>query len=291
MSEQIFGEIHGVTEGQTFRDRQALMDAKIHRVRQAGIDGNPAEGSSSIVLNGGFVDDYDLGDVIIYTGHGANDPNTNRQIGDQDWDATGNKALLVSELNNLPVRVTRGYKHRSEFSPKEGYRYGGIYYVVGHFEGIGKDGFRICRYKLVKDGKLQEVDEQDFIEIPKGKNKPERVKSTVDRIVRDTAMSKSIKKLYNYTCQVCSTRIAVRDIGYAEGAHIRPLGRDHKGSDTSDNLICLCPNHHVMLDKGIYSINDDFTLIGIGGTLSVHKKHIIDLENLAYHRDHIFIND
>ena len=291
MSEQIFGEIHGVPEGSAFKNRKALMEAKVHRVLQAGIDGNPTEGSSSIVLNGGFVDDYDLGDVILYTGHGGNDPNTKRQVSDQNWDASGNKALLVSEMNNLPVRVTRGYLHKSKYSPSAGYVYGGIYYVVQHSEKVGHDGFRICRYKLVKDGKQQEVDEHDSFEIPKGKKKPERVKSTVVRIVRDTAMSKRVKKLYNFTCQVCSTRIAVRDIGYAEGAHIKPLGRDHEGSDTSDNLLCLCPNHHVMLDKGIYSINDDYTLIGIVGSLTRSEKHVIDLGNFKYHREHIFIND
>ena len=94
-----------------------------------GIDDNPNEGSPSIVLDGGFVDDEDLGDVIIYTGHGGNDPNSKRQISDQTWEATGNKALIVSKLHGMLVRVTRGFKHKSKFNPTKEYKYGEIYYV------------------------------------------------------------------------------------------------------------------------------------------------------------------
>jgi putative restriction endonuclease len=35
---------------------------------------------SSIVLSGGYVDDEDLGDMIIYTGEGGRDAATGRQI-------------------------------------------------------------------------------------------------------------------------------------------------------------------------------------------------------------------
>jgi putative restriction endonuclease len=291
MSEQIFGEIHGVTEGQAFKNRKALMEAKIHRVLQAGIDGNPTEGSSSIVLNGGFVDDYDLGDVILYTGHGENDPNSKRQVSDQNWDATGNKALIVSQLHGLPVRVTRGYKHKSNYSPKEGYQYGGIYYVTDHFQEVGIDGYRICRYVLIKETKTFTVTESEQVELPKGKGKPKQVDSTVVRTVRDTKISKSLKELYDFRCQVCDLRLTFRGVGYAEGAHIRPLSRIHGGEDDTNNLLCLCPNHHTMFDYGAFTIADDFSVIGLPGELIVKNGHDINQANLRYHREHIYTND
>jgi len=83
MPNYIFGNIPGVNEGDNFINREALRNAEIHLAPVAGIDGNPRVGASSIVLNGGYVDDLDLGDEIIYTGHGGNAANTNTQISDQ----------------------------------------------------------------------------------------------------------------------------------------------------------------------------------------------------------------
>lgn len=141
MPDYVIGDIPGVNEGDAFENRQALRIAGIYLATMAGIDGNQRVGATSIVLNGGYVDDEDQGDVIIYTGHGGNDPNTKKQVSDQSWDAAGNKALIVSEMHGLPVRVTRGFKHKSPFSPMEGFAYGGLYKVVSHFEDRGKDYF------------------------------------------------------------------------------------------------------------------------------------------------------
>ena len=291
MSKYTFGKLPNIHEGIAFENRKALREANIHLALVAGIDGNSRDGCSSIVLNGGYVDDFDLGEEIIYTGHGGNDPSSKRQVKDQEWDAPGNKALLVSELKGLPVRVTRGYKHKSEFSPKTGYQYGGIYFVKDHFEEIGIDGYNICRYHLIKHGALELLESKGEIELPKGKDKTKRVKSIQFRLQRDSVLSKSIKELYDFTCQVCSTRIAVRNVPYAEGAHIKPLGKPHNGADDTNNILCLCPNHHVMLDIGAFAINNDYSLIGISGKLTIHESHVIDQSNLTYHKKHIYIND
>ena len=71
---------------------------------------------------------------------------------------------------------------------------------------------------------------------------------------------------------------------YAEAAHIKPLEKD--GDDKENNIICLCPNHHTMLDYGSISINDDYTLLGADGEL--HTNHRINKDNLKYHRDNIY---
>lgn len=49
-----FGEVIGINEGGKFPCRAELREAGIHLVLMAGIDGNPKEGESSIVLNGEF---------------------------------------------------------------------------------------------------------------------------------------------------------------------------------------------------------------------------------------------
>jgi hypothetical protein len=65
---------------------------------------------SSIVLSGGYADDEDFGDVIIYTGEGGRDQNTRRQIADQQF-IKGNKALAENHLNGIPIRVHREKAH------------------------------------------------------------------------------------------------------------------------------------------------------------------------------------
>lgn len=287
MAEIQFGEIIGIDEGHEFKDRKALSAAGIHRPLQAGIDGNGREGASSIVLNGGYIDDEDHGALIIYTGHGGNDSNTKKQIADQSWDAPGNRGLVISNNHGKPVRITRGPNHKSEYSPKVGYKYGGLYQVTSSYYEKGKDGFGICRFVLEKMSSI--------ISNPFEANEPSnewksgdttRVPTTILRIVRDTKLSRKVKELYDYRCQVCDLRIEFNGIGYAEGAHIRPLGKPHNGKDLLSNLLCLCPNHHVMFDKGHFSINDDFSCVGTEGILTLVKNHQLDISNLRYHREH-----
>ncbi len=83
--QKMHGELDNVAVGQIFDDRSAAAGAGIHRAPQSGIvgygNGQPAE---SIVVAGGYEDDEDYGDLIIYTGEGGNDPNTGKQIRDQE---------------------------------------------------------------------------------------------------------------------------------------------------------------------------------------------------------------
>ena len=79
------GDLPGVAPGTIFPSRAELAAAGIHRAPQAGITGAAEQGAESIVLSGGYPDDRDEGDVIIYTGHGGRDPASGRQIADQSF--------------------------------------------------------------------------------------------------------------------------------------------------------------------------------------------------------------
>lgn len=278
----IFGEIEGFQEGHLFKNRQEIMDKNFHRTLQAGIDGNKKEGASIIILSGGYEDDLDYGHEIIYTGAGGKDPNTNKQIKDQSWDNNSNASLLVSMDLGLPVRVIRGYQHKSTYSPTEGYQYAGIYSVVDAWEEVGKSGFKVCRFLLKYS---DHVENNTRPEDPNTQQQKVRKETVILRIVRDTKIAVDIKKIYNFKCQVCNVSIPTKSGYYAEGAHIKPLGMPHDGEDTRDNILCLCPNHHVMLDKGAFSILDDYQLIGSeNGKLLLDKNHQINISNLQYHR-------
>lgn len=281
----VFGEISDIQEGHWFENRKAMMPSGFHRNWAAGIDGNGREGVAAIVLSGGYEDDEDLGNEIIYTGAGGNDPNTGKQIEDQTWENRGNAGLLVSMDQGLPVRVIRGHNHKSDFSPKTGYRYAGLYSVVDAWTKTGKSGFLICRFRLVYSGPNTNNESIENVELNYSKKEKRKKEVTILRTIRDTKVARDIKKLYNYKCQVCGETIPTKSGRYAEGAHIRPLGRAHNGDDSADNVICLCPNHHVMLDRGSFSINDNFEIIGaITGNLILHPKHLLNKLNLQYHR-------
>jgi putative restriction endonuclease len=116
----------------------------------------------------------------------------------------------------------------------------------------------------------------------------QRQETTVVRIIRDTQQARMIKVLYDYRCQVCGIRLEGSAGPYAESVHIRPLGPPHNGPDTMDNLLCLCPNHHVLFDYGGFAIADDLTLLGIDGRLMVKPEHSISLEHISYHRTHYY---
>ncbi len=261
-----------------------MMLTSFHRNWGAGIDGNSKEGTAAIVLSGGYEDDLDLGEEIIYTGAGGNDSNTGKQIKNQAWEK-GNAGLLISMDQGLPVRVIRGSTHKSELSPLTGYTYAGLYSVVDAWEETGKSGFKICRFRLEYSGNNQTKKNLRQIELDYYERTKKRVASTVLRIVRDTKIALQIKKLYDFKCQVCQITIQTKLGHYAEGAHIKPLGKPHNGDDNPDNLICLCPNHHIMFDKGVFSITDKLKLIGaLSGELIINSNHKLNFSNLQYHR-------
>ena len=105
----VFGHISGFPVGSWFENRAELADAGVHR--QAGISGSASEGADSIVLSGGYEDDQDFGEVIVYTGYGGRDPSTGKQVSDQPF-SMWNRALAYSNLNGLPVRVILGSRPR-----------------------------------------------------------------------------------------------------------------------------------------------------------------------------------
>ena len=281
----IFGDIENIKEGHRFEGRKEMMPNSFHRIWTSGIDGNANEGASAIVLSGGYEDDKDFGDKIIYTGAGGNSAKSGKQIEDQKWEQKGNAGLMKSMNEGLPVRVIRGFTHKSEYSPKSGYTYAGLYSVTAAWQEDGKSGFKICRFELIYSGDNKDREDKENNKLDYGNRDKIRKAGTILRIVRDTKIANDIKNLYNHECQVCSFTIKTKSGNYSEGAHIRPLGTPHNGDDNTDNLLCLCANHHVMLDKGCFSIQDDYKLIGAeSGILFMHPSHNLNKLNLHYHR-------
>ena len=275
-----FGEIKSVDVGTEFASRAELAASGIHRPTQAGISGSSTGGADSIVVSGGYEDDEDYGDYLIYGGQAGFDPNTKQQNEDAEL-SRGNLALVVSYNKGLPVRVTRGLGSTRQHT----YRYDGLYLVERWWVDRGKSGFRIYRFALRKIDDKPISTPAGELPLPASNQEPNKVESYTTRVIRDTLVSETVKELHQHFCQTCSTRIERPGGAYAQAAYIRPLGRPHNGPDTVDNILCLCPNCHMLFDGWAFAIEDDGTLIGaLSGTLNEVEAHTINREYLDYHR-------
>ena len=288
MSQQrFFGEIPGVPPGTSFPTRQDLHNAGVHLPTQAGISGSADEGADSIVISGGYENDEDYGGVIIYTGEGGLAPGSNRISGNQSF-LGRNKALAVSYVEQLPVRVIRGAGGDPLQSPASGFRYDGLFFVERYWEERIPNV--IYRYRLVRADLDSPAAAMPTGAPPRGP--AERVTHTQERIVRNFRLAEQVKRAFDHFCQVCGEQVNTPAGPYAEAAHIRPLGRPHDGPDEIGNLLCLCPNDHVRLDSGAIWIADNFRVFdtvggALMGPLMKLPQFTPDLVHLEYHREHV----
>lgn len=290
-SASVFGPVPGIAPGHEFTNRLELWSAGVHRQTQAGISARQGEGAESIVLSGGYEDDEDLGAVIIYTGRGGRSAESQQQVADQTLTGA-NRELARNVLTGLPVRVTRKVTEAG----RSFYRYAGLYRIASYWAETGKSGHRVWRFRLEE---LAEWDAEPEAATPAPDlftaqeptpaygPAPRRLATTL-RLVRDTAVTRQVKLLHNYHCQVCGERLASPAGPYAEAAHIRPLGSPHHGPDTLANVLCLCPNHHVLFDLGSFGVAADGALLGLPGQLRQHHRHVVAPEFLAYHCSHFY---
>ncbi|CAJ2674201.1 histone-lysine N-methyltransferase family member SUVH9-like [Trifolium pratense] len=151
---RIVGAIPGICIGDVFIYRMELVVVGLHGQPQAGIDYLPGSMSSngepiatSVIVSGGYEDDVDQGDVIIYSGHGGQDKNS-RQVFHQKLEG-GNLAMERSMHYGIEVRVIRGVRCEGSSSASgKVYVYDGLYRIVECWFDVGKSGFGVYKYKL-----------------------------------------------------------------------------------------------------------------------------------------------
>ena len=129
------------------------------------------------------------------------------------------------------------------------------------------------------------------------------ITSVSHRRFRDRAFSSAIKSAYGDTCAISGLRI-INGGGRSEAqaAHIRPV-KDN-GPDSVCNGIALCGTMHWMFDRGLISIDDDFSLLFAQKSMPDNVLRMINSERrlqlpelrqhhphpqfLEYHRDCVF---
>ena len=118
----------------------------------------------------------------------------------------------------------------------------------------------------------------DPVDIASDYDPPPRDPATIHRIRRDTRIVAHLKQQYEYRCQICGHRVELKDGYYCEAHHLRPLGQPHNGPDVPENIIIVCPNHHVQLDYGALKLNLNELL---------HLEHALGQSFIDYHNNEV----
>lgn len=125
--------------------------------------------------------------------------------------------------------------------------------------------------------------------VPQGAEPGGRKTTITQRVVRSTRVIEFVKRIHGNRCQVCGVVLSHPGGATSEGAHVRPLGRPHDGGDSVANVLCLCPNHHTLLDRGGIWVSEDWWVYDMNkkmlGQLRLEPSHRLDQENFRYHRE------
>jgi putative restriction endonuclease len=96
---------------------------------------------------------------------------------------------------------------------------------------------------------------------------------------RLTTVRTILASVYEGGCQICSRK----DV---EVALIIPAA---DGGDASiHNALLLCRDHHQDFDAGLFSIDDDFRLLGTEGYIAIAPTHRLNPSALHYHRQRVY---
>ncbi|KAM7472589.1 hypothetical protein LguiA_010772 [Lonicera macranthoides] len=149
------GRVPGVEVGDVFFFRFELLLVGLHSQSMAGIDYMIVKGGAkdeplavSIVSSGGYDDEAEDKDVLIYSGQGGNVNKKDKEVADQKLER-GNLALERSLHQSNPIRVIRGMKDVVNPLTKV-YVFDGLYVIRESWVEKGKSGGNNFKYKLVR---------------------------------------------------------------------------------------------------------------------------------------------
>lgn len=154
-------------------------------------------------------------------------------------------------------------------------------------------------------GDLISIFEIDNLPLSNINEKSELIK--IKKRYRDPDFPKKILALYDHRCAFCQLKIFYKSKPTSiEAAHIK--WNAYGGECSEDNGIALCPTHHLTLDKGIWTLNNNFEIVLspfalVDENIDFHFKPFIGKsilnnimnkalkpkeENVHWHRQNIF---
>ena len=173
---------------------------------------------------------------------------------------------------------------------------------IQYWERQGLDTFLAWRQDFFRTREQQAADmDEDLIDRLQERTETRtgpapRQEIIINRIIRDSTLSRFLKSLYQHRCQICTFTFRLPNRRhYAESHHVRPLGRTHRGIDKETNMLILCPNHHAMMDYGVIAIYlEQNVVLTLTRSSSDYNRPLqllsyeLDKEFLEYHLTNIF---
>ncbi|CAM0950373.1 unnamed protein product [Alopecurus aequalis] len=151
---KMIGPVPGVEIGDIFFYRIEMYILGLHLPTMAGIDYLPATHvgkdeslAVSIISSGGYENDEDDTDTLVYTGQGGN--SRYKEKHDQKLER-GNLALMNSARKKNQIRVVRGAEDPFINFGKV-YIYDGIYRIEDSWVDTAANGFSVFKYKLRRE--------------------------------------------------------------------------------------------------------------------------------------------
>ena len=126
-----------------------------HGCIQGGIYGNVEDGAFSIIVSGTYSDlDKDSGETLLYSA-----PKPQEGPGSAKQHNTDRTRILRRSLQTQKaVRVIRAASKHSEYAPKVGLRYDGLYRVASEETGKTVKGVALALFKLVRKRNQPDID-------------------------------------------------------------------------------------------------------------------------------------
>ncbi len=143
--------------------------------------------------------------------------------------------------------------------------------------------------------------DQSVLELEESRPIIERIEK---RRFRDRLFSRKIRHVYRERCSLTGLRL-INGGGRpeVEAAHIRPVGGGHNGPDSIWNGIALCQTAHWMFDRGLVTLEDDYSILvspsapddaykllrrDMFAVVPTNNRERPHPSFLKYHRDNIF---
>ncbi|GKC50894.1 histone-lysine N-methyltransferase family member SUVH9-like protein, partial [Tanacetum coccineum] len=138
------GDLKATSDGIVCGGNEALVGIDYLTLSQSS---NGESIAMSVIVSGGYEDDEDAGNVIVYTMHGGEDKHSRQEVHQklEGW----NLAMEKSMHYRIEVKVIRGFKYEGSASGKV-YVYDGLYKIVEAWFDVGKLGFGVFKFKLVR---------------------------------------------------------------------------------------------------------------------------------------------
>lgn len=206
------------------------------------------------------------------------------------WNGFENNELLSNLVAKkeysllFPVTLkSDNYSNGKRLVPQVGYTYKDMQFaekiIIDEIKELQKAGIKLVEYNKLKniykfvankdysetemESYTDEKEQEDLLQIVKTNQREQIIKElesitpqTLELVEfrgkqykRDNKSIIELKILRDFKCQICKVSIMKKDnTPYIEAAHITE--KRHKGPETPDNLLILCPNHHKEFDLG-----------------------------------------